>query len=127
MTFNVKKTYYKSDQEIILYIFRILVSQLNQNKIYRTNFKSVYIHGFFSLHKKIKLFGLVKNIIIQICRNLLFIMVELKHKKIICDGDRDMEKYIILDFGKVLAYPPTGYWQITPKFLKLFENIKMIS
>ena len=38
-----------------------------------------------------------------------------------------MEKYIILNFGKVLAYPPTGYWQITPKFLKLFENIKMIS
>lgn len=32
-----------------------------------------------------------------------------------------MVKYIILDFGRVLAYPPTGYWQITPKFLKLID------
>jgi HAD superfamily hydrolase (TIGR01509 family) len=36
-----------------------------------------------------------------------------------------MVKYIILDFGKVLAYPTTGYWQITPKFLKLV-NINKI-
>lgn len=27
-----------------------------------------------------------------------------------------MIKYAILDFGKVLAYPTTGYWFITPKF-----------
>lgn len=27
-----------------------------------------------------------------------------------------MIKYAILDFGKVLAYPITGYWFITPKF-----------
>ena len=36
-----------------------------------------------------------------------------------------MEKYIILDFGRVLAYPPTGYWQITPKFLKLIDISKI--
>ena len=35
-----------------------------------------------------------------------------------------MLKYIILDFGRVLAYPPTGYWQITPKFLKLVNMSK---
>lgn len=36
-----------------------------------------------------------------------------------------MLKYIILDFGRVLAYPPTGYWQITPKFLKLIDINKV--
>lgn len=36
-----------------------------------------------------------------------------------------MIKYIILDFGRVLAYPPTGYWQITPKFLKLVDMSKV--
>lgn len=36
-----------------------------------------------------------------------------------------MVKYIILDFGRVLAYPPTGYWQITPKFLKLVDITKI--
>lgn len=32
-----------------------------------------------------------------------------------------MKKYIILDFGKVLAYPTTGDWFITPLFLKLVD------
>lgn len=36
-----------------------------------------------------------------------------------------MVKYIILDFGKVLAYPTTGYWHITPKFLKLVDISKL--
>ena len=36
-----------------------------------------------------------------------------------------MLKYIILDFGRVLAYPPTGYWQITPKFLELVDITKI--
>lgn len=36
-----------------------------------------------------------------------------------------MIKYIILDFGKVLAYPPTGYWQVTPKFLELVDITKI--
>lgn len=37
-----------------------------------------------------------------------------------------MEEFnIILDFGRVLAYPPTGYWQITPKFLKLVDISKI--
>lgn len=30
-------------------------------------------------------------------------------------------KYIILDFGKVLAYPITGHWFITPKFMELVD------
>lgn len=30
-----------------------------------------------------------------------------------------MEKYLILDFGKVLFYPTTGHWFITPTFLKV--------
>lgn len=30
-----------------------------------------------------------------------------------------MIKFAILDFGKVLAYPTTGYWFITPKFKSL--------
>jgi putative hydrolase of the HAD superfamily len=30
-------------------------------------------------------------------------------------------KYIILDFGKVLAYPTTGNWFVTPKFLELID------
>lgn len=36
-----------------------------------------------------------------------------------------MLKYIILDFGRVLAYPTTGYWQITPKFLELVDITKI--
>lgn len=36
-----------------------------------------------------------------------------------------MIKYIVLDFGKVLAYPTTGNWHITPKFLELI-NINQI-
>ena len=34
-------------------------------------------------------------------------------------------KYIILDFGKVIAKPTTGNWDITPKFLE-FIDIKKI-
>ena len=34
-------------------------------------------------------------------------------------------KYIILDFGKVIAKPTTGNWDITPKFLE-FTDIKKI-
>ena len=34
-------------------------------------------------------------------------------------------KYIILDFGKVIARPTTGNWDITPKFLE-FIDIKKI-
>ena len=30
-------------------------------------------------------------------------------------------KYIILDFGNVLAKPITGDWFITPKFLELID------
>lgn len=30
-------------------------------------------------------------------------------------------KYIILDFGMVLAYPTTGNWHLTPKFLELID------
>lgn len=37
-----------------------------------------------------------------------------------------MVKYIILDFGKVLAGPTTGDWHITPKFLELI-NIQNIN
>lgn len=36
-----------------------------------------------------------------------------------------MVKYIILDFGKVLAYPTTGNWDITPKFLELIDINKI--
>lgn len=36
-----------------------------------------------------------------------------------------MLKYIILDFGRVLAYPPSRYWQITPKFLELVDISKI--
>ena len=32
-------------------------------------------------------------------------------------------KYIIFDFGKVLGYPKTGAWFITPKFLELVKDI----
>ena len=32
-------------------------------------------------------------------------------------------KYIIFDFGKVLSYPKTGAWFITPKFLELVQDI----
>lgn len=34
-----------------------------------------------------------------------------------------MKKYLVLDFGKVLAYPTTGHWHITPKFLEFFESV----
>lgn len=36
-----------------------------------------------------------------------------------------MIKYIVLDFGKVLAYPTTGNWDITPKFLELVDIDKI--
>ena len=32
-----------------------------------------------------------------------------------------MKKYLVLDFGKVLAYPKTGDWFITPLFLELID------
>ena len=32
-----------------------------------------------------------------------------------------MKKYLVLDFGKVLAYPKTGDWFITPLFLQLID------
>lgn len=34
-------------------------------------------------------------------------------------------KYIILDFGKVLAYPITGNWDLTPRLLELIEIKKL--
>ena len=34
-------------------------------------------------------------------------------------------KYIILDFGKVIAGPTTGHWDITPKFLELIDINKI--
>ena len=34
-------------------------------------------------------------------------------------------KYIILDFGKVIAKPTTGNWDITPKFLELIDINKI--
>ncbi len=43
------------------------------------------------------------------------------HKINIKEFDYKMKKYIILDFGKVLAYPTTGEWFITPLFLKLIN------
>lgn len=36
-----------------------------------------------------------------------------------------MKKYLILDFGKVLAYPTTGDWFITPLFLELIDMNKI--
>ena len=36
-----------------------------------------------------------------------------------------MVKYIILDFGMVLAYPTTGNWHITPKFMELIDISKI--
>lgn len=30
-------------------------------------------------------------------------------------------KYVVLDFGKVIAAPTTGNWDITPKFLELID------
>jgi len=36
-----------------------------------------------------------------------------------------MKKYLILDFGKVLAYPKTGDWFITPLFLELIDMNKL--
>ena len=32
------------------------------------------------------------------------------------------KKYLILDFGKVLAYPVTGHWFITPTLNKIIEK-----
>lgn len=40
------------------------------------------------------------------------------------NGDR-MYKYAILDFGKVLAFPATGEWFITPLFYKLVDMSKV--
>lgn len=37
----------------------------------------------------------------------------------------DNIKYIILDFGKVIAAPATGNWFITPKFLELVDMSKI--
>lgn len=34
-------------------------------------------------------------------------------------------KYIILDFGKVLGYPTTGNWDITPRLLELIDINKL--
>lgn len=34
-------------------------------------------------------------------------------------------KYVILDFGKVIAGPTTGNWDITPKFLELIDIKKI--
>jgi len=34
-------------------------------------------------------------------------------------------KYLILDFGKVIVYPTTGDWDITPKFLELIDINKI--
>ena len=34
-------------------------------------------------------------------------------------------KYIILDFGNVIAFPSTGNWDITPKFLELIDINKL--
>ena len=34
-------------------------------------------------------------------------------------------KYIVLDFGKVVAAPTTGSWDITPKFLELIDINKI--
>ena len=34
-------------------------------------------------------------------------------------------KYIVLDFGMVLAYPTTGNWHITPNFLELIDINKI--
>ena len=34
-------------------------------------------------------------------------------------------KYLVLDFGKVIAGPTTGYWDITPKFLELIDKDKI--
>ena len=34
-----------------------------------------------------------------------------------------MIKYVIFDYGKVLGYPKSGKWFITPKFLELINDI----
>ena len=34
-------------------------------------------------------------------------------------------KYLILDFGKIIVYPTTGDWDITPKFLELIDISKL--
>ena len=34
-------------------------------------------------------------------------------------------KYVILDFGKVIAKPSSGDWDITPKFLELIDINKI--
>ena len=38
---------------------------------------------------------------------------------------KDNIKYIILDFGKVIAAPTTGHWFITPKFLEVIDIDKI--
>ena len=34
-------------------------------------------------------------------------------------------KYLILDFGNVIARPTTGNWNMTPKFLELIDVDKL--
>ena len=34
-------------------------------------------------------------------------------------------KYVVLDFGKVIAAPSSGDWDITPKFLELIDINKI--
>ncbi len=34
-------------------------------------------------------------------------------------------KYVVLDFGNVIATPATGHWDITPKFLELIDINKI--
>ncbi|MEE3343416.1 MAG: HAD-IA family hydrolase [Bacilli bacterium] len=38
-------------------------------------------------------------------------------------GETMNYKYIILDFGKVIAGPATGHWDITPKYIELIKDI----
>ena len=38
-----------------------------------------------------------------------------------------MIKYVIFDFGKVLGYPKSGKWFITPKFLEIVNNIDIVA
>lgn len=40
-------------------------------------------------------------------------------------GKKENVKYLILDFGMVLAYPPTGNWHLTSKFLQLIDMSKL--
>lgn len=38
----------------------------------------------------------------------------------------DNIKYLIFDYGDVLAYPITGHWFITPEFYSIIEKKKLI-